>query len=54
MKKMIKKTLCEYALNNNFTSEDLQKLFLEKQKAKKLWSKFAELIPNRRVSSIHN
>ena len=50
---MIKKALCEYALNNNLSSEDLHKLFIEKQKAKKLWSNFAELIPNRRVISIH-
>ena len=50
----IKKALCEYAFNNNLTSNDLQKLFLEKQTAKKTWSKIAELIPNRSVNSIHS
>ena len=50
----IKKALCEYAFNNNFSPEDLQNIFLEKQTPKKIWSKIAELIPNRTVNSIHN
>ncbi len=50
----IKNALCEYGYKNNLSTEELEKLITEKQTSKKIWTKIAELIPNRTVNSIHS
>ena len=50
----IKNALCEYGYKNNLSIEELEKLITEKQTSKKIWTKIAELIPNRTVNSIHS
>ena len=50
----IKNAICGYGYKNNLTTEELEKLITEKQTSKKIWTKIAELIPNRTVNSIHS
>ena len=50
----IKNALCEYGNKNNLSTKELEKLITEKQTSKKIWTKIADLIPNRTVNSINS
>lgn len=53
--KIIENSLCEYALSNNYSEEQLLSLITEKlTNDNKIWPAISECLPNRSVQSIHN
>ena len=54
--KIITNALCEYAYDNQLSSEQLLNIITEKQQknAKQVWTKIAECLPLRTVQSVHN
>ena len=54
--KIITNALCEYAYENQLTTEQLLTIITEKQQKndKQVWTKIAECLPLRTVQSVHN
>jgi hypothetical protein len=53
--KIIENSLCEYALSNNYSEEQLLSIITEKlTNDNKIWPVISECLPNRSVQSIHN